>query len=467
MLEEPLAEAFEAHAHELAIVSASQQLTYAELQTMVHADAARLHALGLRRGEVAAMRLRPSMDAVSLLLACFSRGVIAAPLNDRLPPEGLAEAIAAIGARLCILHEAVPAPLPCRAITHDEFAAATPGAPELPAAFDGDAPAVLVFTSGSTGAPKAAALSFNNHAANAMLSQRNIPATPGDRWLLSLPLYHVSGLSVVFRCFLHGGAIAIPEGSAQLAEAIHTLGATHVSLVAAQMTRLMASPDGHAALARLKHILLGGSALPETLLQAAHASGLPVHKTYGLTEAASQVATTALGELLGPARLLDAGSVRTSAEGVIEISGPTRFLGYWHQGELTQAFVDGWFSTGDLGRIEDGHLQVHGRRDNMFISGGENIQPEEIERALLSIPGVAEAVAVPVPHATFGQRPVAFVRCEHGPADAAKLRAALSERLPKYKVPDAVYNWPDDLVTPGIKPRRIDLQRYAEKLTRP
>jgi O-succinylbenzoic acid--CoA ligase len=126
---------------------------------------------------------------------------------------------------------------------------------------------------------------------------------------------------------------------------------------------------------------------------------------------------------------------------------------------------DGWFRTGDLGHCDDaGYLHVTGRRDNMFISGGENIQPEEIEQALRNIASVEEAIVVGVDDAEWGRRPVAFVRMAEGRAlDSTALQQALRGVLPAYKVPRTYHPWPDNLVQPGIKPARWDFEKSAKE----
>ncbi len=158
-------------------------------------------------------------------------------------------------------------------------------------------------------------------------------------------------------------------------------------------------------------------------------------------------------------------TVSISGEGEILVRGETLFHGYLHpDGSLALPLTeDGWFATGDLGFFDaDGYLHVTGRRDNMFISGGENIQPEEIERHLCALEGVEEAMVVAVDDEEWGQRPVAFVRVAHDRnADVRRFDEELREVLPGYMIPDAVLPWPEDLVAGGIKASRAELTRRA------
>jgi O-succinylbenzoic acid--CoA ligase len=231
----------------------------------------------------------------------------------------------------------------------------------------------------------------------------------------------------VFRCLISGAAIALPEPDAPLGRSISELRATHVSLVSTQLLRLLRED---AALEGLKAVLTGGGPVPEDLVDEALARGLPVHTSYGLTEMASQVTTTAPGaapeELRTAGRVLPHREVSVSGEGEILVRGETLFAGYVQGGRPgVRPGAGGWFRTGDLGRLDGaGRLRVLGRRDNLFVSGGENVRPEEIEEALLRIPGVEEAVVVPVPDPEFGERPVAFVRLSGVVVDLARALGA-------------------------------------------
>lgn len=329
-----------------------------------------------------------------------------------------------------------------------------------------DAPAVFLQTSGSTGKPKIAVLSYGNLRANAEASNRNIPLAPGDVWLLSLPLYHVSGLGVLYRCLDASATVAVPDESEDLIESIERYHVTHVSLVTTQLHRLLEQPSAVRVLKNLKAILLGGSAMPPRLIRQALDLGLPIHTSYGLTEAASQVATTTPAdrseESLRRAKPLFPEHIRISSIGEIELSGPTLFFGY-KEGETIHrpATSDGWFPTGDLGSLDsEGRLTVLGRKDNLFISGGENIQPEEIERELCALEGVEAAVVVPVEDPEFGHRPVAYIKPGQEPGP---LRDALRQRLPAYKVPIAFHPWPKELDLPGIKINRQAFAKAAQR----
>ena len=428
--------------------------TWREWDERIGRAAAGLRALGAERVGV---RVADRLDLAAIALGAARAGVLAALVPVRWPAPLAADALAQAGVSRVVsdlpgLDGAAPEAL---------FASAP-----LAASPDPDRLAVGVFTSGSTGPPKAAALSWGALLASARGVNAHLGLGPDDRWLLDLPVAHVGGLGVVVRCALAGAAMAVPPPGRPPAEAVEALRPTHASLVATQLRRLLGSG---ADLSSLRAVLLGGSAIPQDLLEEAHARGLPVSPSYGLTEMGSTVTAadpSAPPEAGSSGRPLAGREVRIAggeiAGGEIEVRGATRFAGYLMPGGLRRPLgAEGWFATGDLGRLDaSGRLFVDGRRGLMFVSGGENVQPEAIERALLALPEVAEAVVVPVADAEFGHRPLAWVRTASGEApDAAALGGALRQRLPGFMVPVAFRPWSG---AGGMKPDRQGLAQEGE-----
>ncbi len=438
----------EVHPGAPAVVTPNATWTWADLDRHVTAWAAHLDELTEAGGRVA-VRAETSPRMVALVLAALRTGHVLVPLSPRLPEAAIREHLERIARtrRLDLAAAAVsrPPPTVLRPIPLDR-------------------PATVVFTSGSTGAPKAALHTAGNHVWSARGWADVLPLRLGDRWLLDLPLHHVGGLAVVYRCALAGAAVAIPAPKTPTAEAIRALGATHASLVATQLYRMLGTegllPE------TIRALLLGGSAIPEALLDEAHRRGWPVLVSYGLTEMASTVASTAPGasrrDLTTAGRVLPYREVAVR-DGEIVVRGRTRFAGYVEGDALAEPFdADGWFATGDLGHVDaQGCLHVTGRRDNRFVSGGENVQPEAIEAVLLRQQGVVRAVVVPVTDAEFGQRPVAFVEAE-GAMDPGRLGAAVEAALPRFMRPVAFHPWPEGEA--GFKPSRAALRAEAERL---
>jgi O-succinylbenzoic acid--CoA ligase len=453
-------------------VGATGAISYAELDRRVSAAASRLGGLGLEAGSRVALYLPKDERYVVMLLSLIRAGCVACPLSTRLPPVGVAPLLerAACSALISDDEKALEAAGDLQKLIPEALleASGTPTgraeeSPDIPL----DRPSTIIFTSGSTGVPKAALHTFGNHYYSALGSNANIALAPGDRWLHSLPLYHVGGLSILFRCLLAGAAVALPDPAQQPDDAIAARGATHVSFVPTQLLRLLR--EG-ADLNGVKAVLLGGGPIPAYLVDEALARGLPVHTSYGLTEMASQVTTTPPGatpeELNTAGRVLPHREVSVSEEGEILVRGETLFAGYV-EGEETNRPLDagGWFHTGDLGDLdEEGYLLVRGREDNMFVSGGENVQPEEIEEALCRLAGIEEAVVVPVEDEEFGARPVAFVRMAGGAPDREALSRALGASLEGFKIPVDFHAWPDD--AGGMKVDRTAFGERARRLRR-
>ncbi|MDE0447872.1 MAG: AMP-binding protein [Spirochaetaceae bacterium] len=305
-------------------------------------------------------------------------------------------------------------------------------------------PATVVFTSGSSGEAKAVVHSTANHLYNAAGSAANIPLAPDAAWLVALPLSHVAGLSILFRTLSAGARALFADSGAFLAAddpASRLLpAATHVSLVETQLRRLLQVPGWPALTRRVRAALIGGSALSAPLLRQARDAGLPVCASYGCTEMASQVATTRPGDpretFADAAPVLPHREVSTSSDGEILLGGRSLCLGYLERERVRPAAgAGGWFASGDLGRLDGNRLSVTGRRDARFISGGENIQPEEVERALLEHPAVLAAVCVAVPDPEFGSRPAAFLSVASGPLPPRDIEPHLAPRLARFKHP--------------------------------
>jgi O-succinylbenzoic acid--CoA ligase len=451
-----------------AIVGARGITSYEELDRMV-SDAA-LRFGGLEPGSRVALYLPKDERYVALVLALIRAGHVACPVSDRLPPRGVTQLLEKAACSALIsedeeLLEAAGLFKPEPATLLEERPRSSSDRSE-PADIPHERPATIIFTSGSTGIPKAALHTFGNHYHSALGSNTNIAVRPGDRWLHSLPLYHVGGLSILFRCLLAGATVALPSPGTSPSESIARVGATHVSLVSTQLSRLLRES---ADLGGLQAVLMGGGSVPPSLVDEALARGLPLHTSYGLTEMASQVTTTPPGarpeQLRTAGRALPKREVSISESGEILVRGETLFAGYAEGEELDRPVdAEGWFHSRDLGELdESGYLRVGGRMDNLFISGGENVQPEEIEAALCRLEEIDEAVVVPVPDEEFGARPVAFVRINDG--ETRDLARELEPVLPRFKIPIYFHPWPEE-VPQGMKADRAALGERALRLHR-
>lgn len=452
----PVFEHAREHGGQSAVVGKDRSLSYQQLEESIDLATHNLTRLGVKFRERVALISPNTVEYIITLFALWRQGAIVCLLSTRFPEEGVRSRLQNISCARTIAPKLVTGTnfpgtnfFLRKSVPVTDFVAGTEYAL--------NDPADIMFTSGSSGEPKAVVHSFGNHYYSALAANECIPVGPGDRWLLSLPLYHVGGLEIVFRIFVGGGAVVIPEPGEDIAQAIHRHNVTHVSFVPTQLSRLLATPANIGILRKLKAILVGGGPIPDALIRKSVDKLLPVHVSYGLTEMASQVATSkrlTKEDPLPHGQILRCAKVRISDDHEILVKGKTLFQGYVHEKGIDLPLdKQGWFYTGDLGCLnEDGTLTVLGRKDNMFISGGENIQPEEIERHLCHIEGIVQAVVIPVKNEEFGERPAAFVEIKEGARlSRAQILSSLREYLPSFKLPDQIYAWPDSAPQQGIK----------------
>ena len=448
---------------ETALLSPGVEVSYGELDSLVSGTARRMAEKGVGRGARVALVMDRSVEAVILLLAAIRAGAVACPVSMRLPEATAAERCRSLGVSLTVSDRPFGTAVAAKALIergpHENPNAAPP--------FSEDAPTTIVFTSGSSGAARPALHTYGNHYFSALGAQDNMPLVCGDRWLLSLPLWHVGGLAILFRCLLAAATVVLPDPAESMVESVRKV--THVSMVSTQLRRLLREAEPGAAHPE-KALLLGGGAVSPVLIDEAVRRGIPVHTSYGLTEMASQVTATPPGAapeaLRTSGRVLPWRELRCDEGGQIMVRGRTRFAGYVEGDRLVRPFdEEGWFATGDMGRLDvSGRLIVRGRMDHLLVSGGENILPEEIEVVLAGVEGVERVVVVGVADEEYGQRPVAFVETADGEIDASRLHTAVEAVLPRFMTPDAFYPWPSDLAGEGLKPDRSILRRRAEAM---
>ena len=400
-----------------AVLAGGYEVVYAELEREASRAARRLAARGVRRGATVAIELPAGLDYVVVLHALMKLGAIAYPLNTRL----------SVAERAAELERAGPGLV----ISDRDDAGLTEADFPLLGEHDLDALCCRILTSGSSGHPRPVGLTYGNHLWSAVGSAFNLGVEPSDRWLCCLPLYHVSGLSIVMRSVIYGTTAVIHDGfdADRVAESLEGDGVTLISVVATQLVRLL---EAGVDLLPMRAVLVGGGPVPDDVLSEALGRGVTVVQTYGLTEAASQVTT--LSPLDAKRKLGSAGRPLLTThlriqDGEILVQGPTV--------APDAADDEGWLHTGDLGRIdEDGFLYVTDRLGDLIVTGGENVIPAEVEEVLLRHDDVVDAAAVGRADAEWQEAVAAVVVLREGAAtDAEELRRHCALNLADFKVP--------------------------------
>lgn len=440
--------------------------TYGELDGAVSRAAHALRTMGLGPGDRLAVHARNRVEVVELLFACARIGAVLVPLNWRLAAPELRGVLDDCDPQLVLCDAAGRQALEeaggRSALDLDgpawaESLAAASDSPLVRPDLAPDTPWLLLYTSGSTGRPKGAVLTWGTVGWNAINTVIGWGLSAADRTLTGAPLFHTGGWNVFTLPLLYvGGTVLLAEGfdPRQSLELIERERLT-VAFGVPTMFQAMRDEPGFASaeLSSLRFAISGGAPCPAPLNEAWLDRGVEFKQGYGLTEvgpncfaAPDGLGRSAPGSLGVPmphlrVRLVDEQDrpVLASAVGELQLQGPTVCAGYWRQPDASAAAVtnDGWFRTGDLFSVDEaGHFRCVGRRKEMFISGGENVYPAEVERVLCGIDGVAEAAVVPVAHPRWGEVGHAFVSFarESHPDDAA-VRALCRAQLAGYKVP--------------------------------
>jgi o-succinylbenzoate---CoA ligase len=456
----------------LALMADGRSWTFAEMDHDATRMAHGLVAHGVRRGDRVAALLHNGPAPAILVHAVQRLGAVLVPLNVRLSGAELAWQLGDSEAKLLITDARTAgigrdaagslSRLPVMDIESQNDIIGSDRGFEHISTHSPDDVLAIIYTSGTTGRPKGAMLTFGNFWWSAIGSQLNMGMRDDDRWLACLPLFHVGGLSIILRSAISGFGAVIHDGfdANAVNRSIDDERITIVSVVANMLQRMLDARGDRAYPSTLRCVLLGGGPAPQALLERCAAAHIPVVQTYGLTETTSQLATLApedaLRKLGSSGKPLYPNEMRIANDdmhetaqgepGEIVVRGPVVMAGYSGQPQATaEVIADGWLRTGDIGRVDDdGYLYVLDRRDDLIITGGENVYPAEVEAVLLSHPAVAEAGVAGMVDERWGQRVVAFVRMRDDATAASSatveaLKSHCLRELARYKVPSEIW----------------------------
>jgi long-chain acyl-CoA synthetase len=463
-------------------VTAGRTLSWAAFDTAVSAEAVRLRAAGVARGDRVVVRLGNGIGFCVAVLGALRAGAVAVPFGPIAVPRELEIVFADCTPRVVVAADADGSARTCA-----EAAGATVLPPPDPdGRADGDQPdpgpggeqlALLVYTSGTTGSPRGVQLTHRAVLANReqTAAMRPSPVTPTDRVLLSLPLFHIFGLAtgLLQACWVGAGVVLTERFEADaIADVLVAERVSAVAGVPSMFRALLDLPAERlrAATSGVRLCTSGGAPLPPRwLADFQRATGLSIFEGYGLTEGGPVITTNAIGGVAKPGsvgrplpgielRLVDADgrpldeerepddpddddfdSDPTQDTGIVALRGPNLFSGYWPDG-AGGPDADGWFRTADVGFLDaDGDLHLVDRSSDVVIVNGFNVYPREVEQVLLELPGVTEAAVVGVPDDRTGEQVKAvLVRAGGDEPTDAEVRAHCQERLARFKVPGAI-----------------------------
>lgn len=431
--------------------------SFADLDCLAEQMASKLAAKGIKTGDTSAILLRNHIDSVVCIHALFYLGAKIVMLNSKLTAPELVWQVQDSQAKYLIsetcflekITKITQEALETNIFLKEDLTEVK--SVDVVRDFNLNDVATIMYTSGTTGKPKGVLQTFGNHWWSAMGSVLNLGLTENDCWYCAVPIFHISGLSILMRNVIYGMKVVLVEkfDEVEANRNIMENGVTIISVVTTMLNRMLTSLGDDSYPAKFRCMLLGGGPAPLHLLEQSKQKGIPVFQSYGMTETSSQIVTLApeyslakigsAGKALFPSQLrieVDGKLAAPNEAGEIVVFGPNVTGGYWKRPDATeQSIQSGWLHTGDIGYLdEDGFLYVLDRRSDLIISGGENVYPAEIEAILSAHPAVFEAGVTGVADDKWGQVPLAFVVITEDVTEQQLLQYC-RDHLASYKIP--------------------------------
>lgn len=446
-----------------ALIFEGHTYTFMEVYEKAREIAGKLGAFNLLKGSAAAVLLSNQADSVFILYALQMAGVRTVILNNRLTADELSWQLNDSSAEVLIYEagfadKAAFIKAELRLVSADELNKMESTDSVILEEYDLQEVTTVMYTSGTTGNPKGVMQTYGNHWWSANASALNLGLHERDKWLCTVPIFHISGYSILMRSQIYGMPVILHQtfDERKVIEDIQSYNITIMSVVSTMLRRILNELAREKLPDTFRCMLLGGGPAPLPMLEDCLEKQIPVYQTYGMTETSSQFATLSpeyclerlgsAGKALFPnqIKIVDQDSMELppQAEGEIIVKGPNVTIGYLNRADETADKIrNQWLHTGDIGYLDkDGFLYVLDRRSDLIISGGENIYPAEIEGVLLSHQGVADAGVIGAEDNKWGQVPVAFIVKKEGfEITEAELLELCQQKLAKYKLPKKVF----------------------------
>lgn len=440
------------------IVGHDENISYQKLEDKVLSFANYFITSNISRKKIAPILCSNSSDYITSILALWMLGAIPIPLNTRLSVSEIEEQLSFLGSNCLIIDLAAKEKV---SKIKSEKILIPPSSPIVKIEFENfhcneNETALIMFTSGSSGKPKAVELSFSNLIHSAKIGNKYLMQTSEDRWLASLPFYHIGGFSIIFRALMFGSQIILPAELKlpSIIKSIREFKPTLISLVSSQMIELLKHDIKPPA--DLRHVLLGGGFIDSNLMHKALKKGWKVSKVYGSTETSSFITVLnpddflkkpeSVGIPIPPNKIFihdeNGNELPPNSEGEIIVEGPSIMKGYWKDIETTnQRLKNNLYLTGDIGyKDKDGYLYLVNRRTDLIVSGGENVNPIEVENAITRFHKVKDVCVFGINDVTWGQRVVAaVVPNSNEKFSLSELKIFLRKKLAQFKIPKEIY----------------------------
>lgn len=442
------------------IISDKEIISFKSLNYKSISLANKLKDSGIKSEERVPILIENSPNFIISVLALWMTEAIPVPINLKLSASEIEEQLKFLECQFIVIDESFKHKINLTDVQQITLRASelneASEKSEVKFGFDANRTAVIMFTSGSSGKPKAVELSFSNLIESAKIGNEYLKQTKDDRWLASLPFYHIGGFSIIFRALMFRIDIILPNDLKlhSVIQSINHFKPTLVSLVSSQMSEVLNNnihPNSN-----LRHVLLGGGLIDSSIMEEALIKGWKVSKVYGSTETSSFVTVlspeefklkpTSSGKPTPPNEIFiydeDRNELPNNIEGEIVVKSPDVFKGYWNDEIATRnKLFNGLYFSGDYGcKDSDGYLYIINRRSDMIVTGGENVNPHEVEKTILQFSLVKEVCVLGIEDVTWGQKVVAVIvpkLKEEFVFD--DLREFLKDKIASFKIPKEIF----------------------------